>query len=76
MKNMNLNVGGLIGAVLAIGGVVAFFMLSENEFPRRSGKLIGLAGLAGGALGNWIWSLAFPPADTSETSEVNPGVDA
>lgn len=72
---MNLNVGGIVGAVVAIGGIVAFFMLTGNEFPRRSGKLIGLAGLVGGALGNWIWSLAFPPTDMSETSQMNPGSD-
>ncbi len=76
MKNMNLNAGGIIGAVVATGGIVAYFMLTGDEFPRRSGKLIGLAGLLGGGLGNWIWSLAFPPADLSETSEVNPGSDA
>lgn len=73
---MNLNVGGIVGAVVAIGGVVAFFMLSGTEFPRRSGKLIGLAGLVGGGLGNWLWALAFPPATASDDSEAKPNLDA
>lgn len=73
MKNMNLNVGGLIGALLTIGGVLAYCFLATTEVPSRIGKLVVAAAVGGGVLGNWLWSLAFPPAEPPDSSQMNPG---
>lgn len=59
MTNMNINAGGVIGAILGAVGTLAFFALYQGELPRRSGKLIGFAVLGCAFLGNWLWQTVF-----------------
>lgn len=61
MNNINLNAGGLIGALVlgAVAGMFVFLMSDQDELPRRASKLV-IAGVIGGAfLGNYLWGLAF-----------------
>lgn len=59
MKNVNLNVGGAIGAILAIGLLLAFIYSGDGEAPRKFGKAMMLAGVVGGGAGNYLWGLVF-----------------
>lgn len=59
MTNMNINAGGVIGALIAVVGTLAFFFLYQGEIPRRSGRLIGFAVLGCAFLGNWLWQTVF-----------------
>jgi hypothetical protein len=56
--NVNLNVGGFIGALLGAGiALVAVFgmMGDDSDYRRGMGKLV-LLGVIGGALaGNYLW---------------------
>lgn len=69
---MNLNAGGIIGAVLAIAGGLALIILAQEEGgegPRRIGKLIMLCGFVGGFVGNFLWSLVFGSKEEETKSE-------
>ena len=57
-KDFKLNFGGIVGAVVSVVGVVAIVCLLG--FPPVGATPIVLAAAAGGALGNWIWSVALP----------------
>lgn len=61
MANMNLNVGGILGALAGVGIAVwlAFFSGYMDD-ARRPGRMIGFLALGGGIAGNFIWGLAFP----------------
>jgi hypothetical protein len=65
LKNFKLNIGGFIGAVLAVVGVcVVLFSLTQNgKFPRFGFRLLFFAALGGAAFGNWVWSLSQPNLD-------------
>ncbi len=69
---MNLNVGGIIGAVLAIAGGLALIFLAQEEDgdgPRRIGKFVMLCGFVGGFVGNFLWSMVFGSGDEETDSE-------
>jgi hypothetical protein len=61
MNNIELNVGGVIGA-LGCGGVAAAVVFSTVD-PATSGrgpfKFCILALIAGAFVGNWLWGLLF-----------------
>jgi hypothetical protein len=62
VKNFNLNFGGVVGALICVGAGLAIAFLMIQNGKRPPGPLpIGLSAAAGGALGNWIWNLVFPP---------------
>ena len=61
MKNIDLNVGGIIGAIAAgiIVAVVVFSTAGVDDPDRGQSRLI-ILGLIGGAFaGNFLWSLVF-----------------
>lgn len=63
MQNINLNPGGLIGA-LAGGGIAAaviFGNLVDAESLRRPAKLVVIALIGGAFAGNFLWGLVFKP---------------
>ena len=62
---MNLNPGGIIGAILGAGIVVAFVVMGDGEM-RRVGKAVAGAAAIGGFLGNFLWNLAFPGATLTD----------
>ena len=60
MKNMNLNPGGIVGALdcgVAVG-VIAFMALGIDH-PRRPAKLAILGVIGGAVAGNVLWGLIF-----------------
>ena len=62
MSNMNLNAGGVIGALLAggIAAAVIFTQFDVSESSRRGpAKLIILAVAGGAAAGNFLWARFF-----------------
>lgn len=70
MKNINLNPGGLIGAVLCGGVAVAVIFgmteaseINEGRGGRGVGKLVIIAVVAGAFAGNFLWSAIFPKSD-------------
>lgn len=67
MKNIDLNPGGFIGAVLA-GGIAAAFLFTNGD-PQSAvkGKVkLCVICLAGGAFaGNFLWGLIFKKPDAS-----------
>ncbi|HET6426011.1 MAG TPA: hypothetical protein VFG20_20135 [Planctomycetaceae bacterium] len=69
----NINPGGVIGALIGLGGSIAFFALYQGELPRRSGRLIGIAVLGCAFLGNWLWQTVFSvftgPAEADDQDE-------
>ncbi len=75
MTNMNLNAGGVIGALLAVGLAVAYVFLENMHLPARSGKLIGFIALGGGVFGNWLWSLVFAKREVAEEDVFRPHGD-
>lgn len=61
MKNVNLNPGGLIGA-LVVGGAAAaivFSFLNTTHSRRGPFKLVILALIGGAIGGNFLWELVF-----------------
>jgi hypothetical protein len=61
MQNIDLNIGGLIGA-LACGGIAAgivFANLDTTDSDRGPYKLIILALVAGAFAGNFLWGIVF-----------------
>lgn len=61
MKNFDLNIGGVIGA-LACGGIAAavvFSTLDTTTSGRGPYKLIILALVGGAFAGNFLWGLVF-----------------
>lgn len=62
MKNFNLNLGGLIGAVVCggIAAAIVLTMLDSSDGSRRGPyKMIALALVAGGSGGNYLWGYFF-----------------
>ncbi len=58
MKNININFGGLIGAIAGLA-VVIWLAMTITGNAEKAGK-IGIAGLIGGALaGNRLWDICF-----------------
>jgi hypothetical protein len=61
MKNIDLNIGGLIGA-LACGGIAAaivFSTLDTANSGRGPYKLVIFALIGGAFAGNFLWGLIF-----------------
>ena len=61
MKNMDLNVGGLIGALLlgALGGLIGYLAMGDGENTRPISKLL-IGGVVLGAIaGNQLWAKFF-----------------
>ena len=62
MKNMDLNPGGFIGALIC-GGAVGAFLFLTLEGPPENGRRIGkfaIGALIGGAFaGNYLWGIIF-----------------
>jgi len=61
MKNMNLNPGGLIGALIG-GGIVAYFVFRNIDINTagRGSYRAPMFGLIGGAFaGNFVWGKLF-----------------
>lgn len=61
MNNINLNAGGIIGALAggAITAAVVFSMVDPSKSGRGPYKLV-ILGLIGGAFaGNFLWGLVF-----------------
>jgi len=69
MKNVDLNAGGIIGAVLAIAVVLAGWILLTGAQGRMV-KLVPVAAIGGGLAGNWIWAKLRPRTvpEVEETS--------
>lgn len=69
---MKLNVGGIIGGILAIAGGLALIYLAQQEDtdgPRRIGKFIMVCGFIGGFVGNFIWSLIFGSKEENDDAK-------
>ena len=61
MKDMHLNVGGIIGGFVGLGAALAivFMLRPKEEVGKGFGKLC-IFGIIGGAVaGNFLWGLAF-----------------
>lgn len=71
MSNIELNAGGVIGALVG-GGVVAavvFSLVETTEGGRGPYKLI-IVGLIGGAFaGNFLWGQVFKKPDDQPSDE-------
>jgi hypothetical protein len=68
---MNLNPGGIIGALVCIGVLLAMMFSAGDDGPRRFGKIMLLAGLVGGGIGNFLWSAVFgKKSDASKDEDV------
>jgi hypothetical protein len=66
MPNINLNLGGLFGALAGFGAAAAIVVLAGGE--ARVIARIGIFGLIGGALaGNFLWAYFFPAARPPDT---------
>ena len=62
MKNINLNVGGLIGALVFGAGSAAIYFVAVNpEHPAENApaKLFILALVGGAFAGNFLWERLF-----------------
>ena len=59
MKNINLNLGGLIGALIC-GGIVAIVVFSDIDQANKNGstRMIIPALLGGAFAGNYLWEWA------------------
>jgi hypothetical protein len=55
MKNMDLNAGGILGAILCIAVALGAVFLIDLEDKGRFGKLVVIAAIAGGVGGNFLW---------------------
>ncbi len=70
---MNLNFGGLIGAVI-LGGLAGLYVYSTDpDFvkPRRYRLVIGGA-VVGGAIGNFAWGALFQKKQPQEPAQLPP----
>ena len=65
MKNMDLNVGGFLGALAGVGLAAATYFLwlapddGQYHSTRGPAKLSVLAVVGGAAAGNFLWSKLF-----------------
>jgi hypothetical protein len=62
MKNIQLNPGGVIGAILLMAAVIitVFLTSDPNKAGGRAGGLGVLAVFLGAAGGNYTWDRCFP----------------
>ena len=67
--NINLNPGGIVGAVIGIGGVISATILQSADAPP---KAMLVAGFAGGAAGNALWSFFFPATQAAPDKSIEP----
>jgi hypothetical protein len=61
MQNINLNAGGLIGAVVC-GGIALVAVFSNSSLMSQTSlasKIVVVAFIAGAFAGNFIWGLVF-----------------
>jgi hypothetical protein len=62
MKNIQLNPGGVIGAILLLAVVIIMVILTSD--PNKVGSRVGgvgvLAVFLGAAGGNYVWDRCFP----------------
>ena len=68
MENINLNIGGLIGAIVCggIAAAIVFSIVDLNNGKRPQYKLITL-GLIGGAFsGNYLWGRIFKKPENED----------
>ncbi|HTN77942.1 MAG TPA: hypothetical protein VL096_21975 [Pirellulaceae bacterium] len=65
MSNFDLNIGGLLGAVICgvLVGVVLFAVAGVNGEGRGPYRLIIGAVIGGAIAGNFLWGLAFKKAE-------------
>jgi hypothetical protein len=68
VKNMNLNVGGVLGGLICGGlaGAFLFFAGDANTRLRNPARAVVLAVIVGGAGGNALWRWLFPEERKSE----------
>ena len=68
MSNIDLNPGGLIGALLA--GAVAGVLIYSNNDPegamRRPARLIVFAIVGGAFAGNYLWGMLFGKEESDQ----------
>jgi hypothetical protein len=57
VKNITLNAGGVIGALLC-GALVAAYLVMTKDFDKNA-KLIVIGVIAGAFAGNFGWGLIF-----------------
>jgi hypothetical protein len=71
---MDLNAGGLIGALVCggVAGAVVFSTVDLSETNRGPYRLILLALIAGAFAGNFLWGLAFKKPPSSGRPEGGP----
>lgn len=62
MENININAGGVVGAIVAgLIAAVVLFVLMDASAGRGPGKLVVGAIIAGAIGGNLLWAAVFPP---------------
>jgi hypothetical protein len=59
IPKINLNVGGLFGA-LVVGAAVAAILYLADAPPRLITKLVVLGFIGGSLAGNFLWAYFFP----------------
>jgi predicted lipid-binding transport protein (Tim44 family) len=76
MKNIELNAGGLIGALAsgAAAGAFLFWKYSE-EMDRAPTRMVIGALIAGAFAGNFLWQQLFTRPDDEDTSAPPPPED-
>lgn len=63
MNNINLNAGGVIGAIVC-GGIAGAFVFSRVEAGEGGSTKLVIAALIGGAFaGNSLWAFVFKKAE-------------
>jgi hypothetical protein len=55
MKNIDLNAGGILGAVLCIAVALGAVFLIDLEDKGRFGKVVVIAAIGGSVGGNFLW---------------------
>lgn len=69
VKNMDLNPGGLIGALIGLGfyGAYVYTTFAEGDEPlRATGKVLLPILFVGGLAGNYLWSAVVKPKKNPE----------
>lgn len=68
---MDLNVGGLIGALVAgaVAGVIVFTTVDLENAGRNAYRLPIYALIGGAVAGNFLWSKLFPRDEESEPDD-------